>query len=63
LAPSLNAAGVRSGGGVCINCQHNTTGNVTRPAGREAKAEAEAGKSKTEDEAETQSFLEAEAII
>jgi len=25
--PSLNAAGVRSGGGVCMDCQHNTTGN------------------------------------
>jgi len=25
--PSLNAAGVRSGGGVCVDCRHNTTGN------------------------------------
>jgi len=25
--PTLNAAGVRSGGGVCVDCRHNTTGN------------------------------------
>ena len=28
--PTLNATAVRSGGGVCIDCQHNTTGTVTR---------------------------------
>ena len=34
---------------------------LTRPAGHEAKAEAEARKSEAEDEAEAQNFFEAEA--
>jgi len=36
---------------------------LTRPAGHEAKAEAEARKSEAEDEAEAQKFFEAEATM
>ena len=39
------------------------TGMLTRPAGHEAKAEAEARKSEAEDEAEAKKFFEAEATM